>query len=768
MNVELLDPARAVAEERPPPQSERISLPAWHSLRLRLPVIMSALITVVLATFLWVAYRQVESALLQAGGARAQGAADQLANLLAQSTQQRLGDLERAARSSAVREFLQQPSDSASAAARQRLLSLATPGQPAVELWDPAGQRLLTVAGPPAANGAAPPELPAARLRSDAAVNAFQASHGVVFWDAVAEVPADPAGQPDASPSARRLGYVFSRRLSSSASGSEVISRLVGAGAVVAIGNQSGDVWTNLSKVIPAPPIDLHRTSVAEYRATDGQRRLGASSLIRGTPWAIWIEFPLNLIVAPARTFLARMLIFGLCFVVASAVLARTLSARITTPLHELTDAAEAIAAGKQAERVEIARRDEIGRLGAAFNTMATRVHVVQRELEERVQQRTARLAEAAAQLEQRIGEINETREELDRFFSLSLDLMGIAGADGRFRRVNRAWERTLGWTPAELTSTPFLEFVHPDERAATASETAKLAAGGMTVSFENRYRAKDGTYRWLSWSAVAAPERGLIYAAARDVTEQKRAAVELEQRAAELAAANQELEAFSYSVSHDLRAPLRHVTGFASLLQQSTRERLKDPETRHLQTIVDAAARMGRLIDDLLAFSRMGRSALRWQRVSLDALVRDALQELQGTAPDRAIIWNIHPLPDVVGDPAMLRLVLVNLLSNAVKYTAGRAPAEIEVGANGHVAGETVVHVRDNGAGFDMEYAHKLFGVFQRLHSSDDFEGTGIGLANVRRIVQRHGGRVWAEGVVDGGATFFFSLPTGGATRDR
>ena len=200
------------------------------------------------------------------------------------------------------------------------------------------------------------------------------------------------------------------------------------------------------------------------------------------------------------------MLIFGLCFVVASAVLARTLSARITTPLHELTDAAEAIAAGKQAERVEIARRDEIGRLGAAFNTMATRVHVVQRELEERVQQRTARLAEAAAQLEQRIGEINETREELDRFFSLSLDLMGIAGADGRFRRVNRAWERTLGWTPAELTSTPFLEFVHPDERAATASETAKLAAGGMTVSFENRYRAKDGGSvgrRWRRRSAV-------------------------------------------------------------------------------------------------------------------------------------------------------------------------------------------------------------------------------------------------------------------------
>jgi light-regulated signal transduction histidine kinase (bacteriophytochrome) len=192
--------------------------------------------------------------------------------------------------------------------------------------------------------------------------------------------------------------------------------------------------------------------------------------------------------------------------------------------------------------------------------------------------------------------------------------------------------------------------------------------------------------------------ERGLLFAAARDVTEHKRAAVALQHHADELAAVNHELEAFSYSVSHDLRAPLRHVTGFASMLQQSAGDRLGDKETRHLRTIVEAANRMGRLIDELLAFSRMGRTALDRQRLSLDAVVRDALQELQGTATDREIVWTIPPLPDAYGDPAMLRLVFVNLLSNAVKYTKGRTPATVEVGVEAGPADETVVYVRDNG----------------------------------------------------------------------
>ena len=242
------------------------------------------------------------------------------------------------------------------------------------------------------------------------------------------------------------------------------------------------------------------------------------------------------------------------------------------------------------------------------------------------------------------------------------------------------------------------------------------------------------------------------------------RARVELEervqQRTEELHATNSELEAFSYSVSHDLRAPLRHITGFASLLEQHAGEHFDEQGRKYLKTITDATARMSKLIDDLLAFSRMGRTNLSKRRVNLAALVEDARAEVSHDVDGRCVRWTVHPLPPVEADPALLRPVLVNLLSNAIKYTRTREEAVIEIGAYTSEGRELVVFVRDNGVGFDMAYAHKLFGVFQRLHRADEFSGTGIGLANVRRIVQRHGGRTWADGVVDQGATFYFSLP--------
>jgi PAS domain S-box-containing protein len=365
----------------------------------------------------------------------------------------------------------------------------------------------------------------------------------------------------------------------------------------------------------------------------------------------------------------------------------------------------------------------------------------------------------AVAMLRRWTTRVERARDEIDRFFCISLDLLCIAGTDGRFSRVNPAWTAVLGWTEPELTGVPFIEFVHPDDRDATAAATVRLADGGAIVDFENRYQCKDGTFRWLNWRAAPSPS-GEIYAAARDVTEQKRTAHELEHRAEALTAANEELEAFSYSVSHDLRAPLRHVAGFAALLERKLGDGIDDDAKRFLATITGAATRMGRLIDDLLAFSRMGRTPLQRRCVKLDELVRDVRREVAVETNGREITWAVHPLPDVAADPSMLRLALVNLFSNAVKYSASCEHARIEIGSNGGRDGEAVIFVRDNGVGFDMKYAHKLFGVFQRLHSSNEFEGTGIGLANVRRIIQRHGGRTWAEGAVDRGATFYFSLP--------
>jgi len=229
--------------------------------------------------------------------------------------------------------------------------------------------------------------------------------------------------------------------------------------------------------------------------------------------------------------------------------------------------------------------------------------------------------------------------------------------------------------------------------------------------------------------------------------------------RTAEVEASNRELEAFSYSVSHDLRAPLRHITGFAEMLAGECSSALSATGLRYLGVISDSVKQMGRLIDDLLLFSQMGRVEMRQTRVSMAGLVKQVLQELAGDANGRNIEWDIQSLPDVRGDLSMLKQVWANLLSNAIKYTRPRDLAKIEIGS-GRESGELEFHVRDNGAGFDMKYAEKLFGVFQRLHRAEEFEGTGVGLANVRRIVARHGGRTWAQAKVDEGATFYFTLP--------
>jgi light-regulated signal transduction histidine kinase (bacteriophytochrome) len=233
-----------------------------------------------------------------------------------------------------------------------------------------------------------------------------------------------------------------------------------------------------------------------------------------------------------------------------------------------------------------------------------------------------------------------------------------------------------------------------------------------------------------------------------------------LQKRTLELEAANKELEAFAYSTSHDLRAPLRHVAGYSELLQKHAGAALDEKSRRYVAVLLESAKRMGMLIDDLLAFSRIGRAETHNTLVSLEQVVREILSEIERETDGRDIAWKVGVLPSLHGDRAMLRVALSNLIANAVKFTRTRPQAEIEIGSTNGKPDEVVVFVKDNGVGFDMKYVGKLFGVFQRLHRPETFEGTGIGLATVQRIVARHGGRVWAEGSIDGGATFYIAAP--------
>jgi PAS domain S-box-containing protein len=366
------------------------------------------------------------------------------------------------------------------------------------------------------------------------------------------------------------------------------------------------------------------------------------------------------------------------------------------------------------------------------------------------------------------LTERKRAEEERERFFTLSRDLLCIAGTDGYFKRVNPSWEQTLGHNEEELLARPYVDFVHPDDLERTISEGMNLATGRETIGFENRFRCKDGSYRWLRWNARSAPAQRLIYASAQDVTEQRANAerilwlnADLATRAAQLEIANRELESFSYSVSHDLRAPLRHIDGFANLLSQHANEALSAEARRYITIISRSAKQMGVLIDDLLAFSRFGRGQLTLALVNQEKLVAEVIGNGSYDTESRRIAWQVGPLPSVRGDASMLRQVWVNLIDNAVKYSSRVPEPRIEIACREErERPEYVFFVRDNGIGFEMAYADKLFGVFQRLHTAAEFEGTGIGLANVRRIIARHGGRTWAEGSPGQGACFYFSLP--------
>jgi PAS domain S-box-containing protein len=361
-------------------------------------------------------------------------------------------------------------------------------------------------------------------------------------------------------------------------------------------------------------------------------------------------------------------------------------------------------------------------------------------------------------------------RTQQASLLNLTHDSIFVRNMDFYISYWNRGAEELYGWKSEDAVgkhSQQLLETAYP---VPLEEVRAELLRTGRWEGELQRTKADGSSVIVAARWSLRRDDQGsptAILETSNDVSERKRREQEIQglnqelaKRSAELEGTNKELEAFAYSISHDLRAPLRHMAGYTELLQKKASAVLDEKGNRYVLMILDSAKRMGNLIDDLLAFSRIGRTETQRSLVSLSQLVKEAVSEVRQEAEGRNISWKIGALPEIYGDRSMLRLVLVNLLSNAIKFTRTRLQAEIEIGCAGGNGDDLIVFVKDNGVGFDMKYANKLFGVFQRLHSAEAFEGTGIGLATVQRIMHRHGGKVWADGVVDHGATFYFSAP--------
>jgi len=603
--------SRQIATQQSRARIRRSFFPSL-SITQRLTLLMTMLLLGVIVACTFASYRGIKQSALEVGRERLLNLTQQLASMLAQSSVKLNDKTFAVANDPAVRLFLRSAAPATRTGAIGALKQFSAPQDPnslQVELWTADHSLVLTfpenLAPEPSDLS---PEFKQCASEPFRSVGVIRMVKDVLAYPSVAAVK-DDAG--------KILGYLVRwRKLSSTPDGRKQLTDLLGSEATLYLGNSQGDVWTDLVKSVSKPPVSLNSTLEITTFKRDGESVMALGRPINGTPWFVMVEIPERTLTTHAGRFLRRMIVIGLILFGIGVASAFVLSRGITRPLRLLTEATAAISEGNYPGMIKTRRRDELGRLASAFNRMTARVRESQRDLEQRIKERTA-----------------------------------------------------------------------------------------------------------------------------------------------ELEASNNELESFSYSVSHDLRAPLRAIDGFSRILIEDHSRKLDADAKRVLEVIRTNTRQMGRLIDDLLAFSRLGRKPIERSPVNMEVLARDAFTQIRLADSETAPRFEVGTLSPALGDPAMLRQVFVNLLSNAAKYSQGKDAPVIQVGSYSE-NGDNAYYVKDNGVGFDMNYATKLFGVFQRLHGAEEFEGTGVGLAIVQRIIHRHGGHVWAEGKVNEGATFYFTLP--------
>ena len=454
-----------------------------------------------------------------------------------------------------------------------------------------------------------------------------------------------------------------------------------------------------------------------------------------------------------------------------SMLLSFWLQVRVARPILRITDLARQVTERRDYSlRADKSTDDEIGYLADSFNDLLSEVG-----------SRSAALESSNAQLQQQIRE----REEVDRalldserrYRSLVTALTSVvwmADAEGNFDDDQMRWDEFTGQAPQQHRNWGWLDAFHESDREAIRELWIKSSEELKPLSCEVRlWRAASNAYRYVNLRAVPLfDDQGKLHewvGTAEDADDRRRALLEIQrlnaelelrvgERTSELERTNKELEAFSYSVSHDLRTPLRAIDGFSQALLEDYSEQLDDTGRDYLSRVRSGAQRMGRLIDDLLKLARVSRATLNQEVIDLSAIAEEIASELRAAEPGRSVDIRITSKLTAVGDMHLMRIVMENLLNNAWKYSSKREQARIEFGMR-HYRGEVCYFVQDNGAGFDMAYAGKLFGAFQRLHDAKDYPGTGVGLATVQRIIHRHGGHIWADAAIDKGSTFYFTL---------
>jgi two-component system cell cycle sensor histidine kinase/response regulator CckA len=724
---------------------------ARHSLSWRLTVTIILIGVTVLALFGWAAHMQVEMSLLRAGADRAKSATTDLADMLERSLRQNREDLILLASRPDLRAFVMDPGNAQFAdALRLRLNTTPVPGIRRVEIWNDSGTRLLEVVrkapGIPSADA-----LPQASQPTASGFAPMQAVGDVVFTDLTEEIRDGPGAD------AKRLGFILIR---STVTGNPegAVGLLIGPDATFLMGNQSGDVWSDLVHRVAAPHIDLMRNGSATYAGPNGVTRMGALATVRATPYAVWVEFPRAAVVAPALTFLRSITIVGLLLIIGGSFVIRTLTRRMTTPLVQLSDAAESIAAGDYARRAPgTTRRDEIGRLSGAFNLMAEHVQTTHEGLETRVLERTAALvalqsAEAAL-------------VESERAFRSTFDdaPLGIAqvSVDGKWIRVNRHLESILGWHADELAGQNLFDIFQPGESA--VDKPAASEPGDR----EERVRRKDGQFVWvrLTISPVrndAGVPRHLIVII-EDVSERRR----LEERLRE----SEKLEAIGRlagGVAHDFNNLLTAIIGYAQLVADSLDH--DDPKADDVDEIIKAAERSAALTGQLLAFSR--KQVLVPAILDVNTLVRETtvlLRRVIGEHIDLVTTLTAD-LEPVSADRSQLEQIIINLAANArdAMPSGGRLTIETanapldEAAIRDQTVSEpgryVMLAVSDTGVGMDTETKLRVFEPF--FTTKEQGRGTGLGLATVYGIVKQSGGFISVHSEPHQGATFRVYLP--------